>query len=131
MPKHEREVVAEILKGPASRPGVVLWKNPVGQARLGVPERCPCCGARLPGRVVRYGLATGSSDLVGIVSVEISPEMVGSRIGRFFSVECKRPGQRPRNDQRQWMDVVDSFGGLAIAADDPALVEQAIERTGT
>jgi len=50
------------------------------------------------GRMVRYGLGNvsrkqtaimASSDLIGITTVKITPEMVGQEIGIFTAVECK------------------------------------------
>lgn len=58
------------------------------------------------GRPVRYGLmndspelnrAIKSSDLIGIIPVFITPQMIGRVIGVFGAVECKESGWKPPN----------------------------------
>lgn len=73
---------------PASR--VVLWRNNVGTARH-------------LGRFVRYGLAPGSSDLVGILR--------GS--GRFVALEVKTPKGKLHDEQKSWLRLVRDAGGFA------------------
>lgn len=108
----ERDVVAAILQGPASSPGVCLWKNPRGVAQY--PD----------GSSVAYGLAEGAADLVGLVEVRVLPSMVGRKLGVFVGLEVKRPGEKPRPDQLQWLACVRRFGGLGFWADDARIVEQ-------
>ena len=54
---------------------------------------------------VRYGLCTGSSDLIG-----------WTKDGRFLAIEVKRPNKRPTKKQQNFIDLVNSFGGLAFVA---------------
>ena len=80
------------------------------------------------GRVVRYGLANDSArvnelikshDLIGWTRVVITPDMVGKTVAVFTSIECKREGWKPsENDkretaQRNWATAVTEAGGIA------------------
>jgi hypothetical protein len=99
----------------AAQQGAVLWRNNVGAAldARGVP--------------IRYGLANESKlmnaqwksgDLIGIRPVKVTPEMVGTTIGRFISAEIKRQGWKYSGSvheraQQNWIDLVVSLGGEA------------------
>lgn len=75
------------------------------------------------GTFVRYGVGNpGGSDLIGLRTVTITPQMVGQCIGQFVALEIKRPGQRPTEQQEQFMAMVRDRGGLAGVA---TSVEQA------
>lgn len=82
----------------------------------------------IEGRVVRFGLGNESakrneiiksSDLIGITTITITPEMVGMRIGVFTAVECKRSDwvasltDKREKAQGNFIDWVRSRGGLA------------------
>jgi hypothetical protein len=73
--------------------GVRLWRNNIGVDVT---------------RGVRYGLAIGSGDLIGVV-------VLPSGIGRFLSLEVKRPECRNEvgDDQRRWQEIVRGLGGIA------------------
>lgn len=99
----------------AARAGIPTWRNNVGVLldKRGVP--------------VRFGLANDSSavnkrfksaDLIGIKPVTVTPQMVGSVIGQFWSRECKHAGWKYRGDdheqaQRRWAELVLAHGGDA------------------
>jgi hypothetical protein len=68
------------------------------------------------GRVIRYGLATGSADLIGWQSVVITPAMVGQRFARFVSIEVKTPTGRLSPEQETWQAAVQKAGGIAVVA---------------
>jgi hypothetical protein len=68
------------------------------------------------GRVIRYGLATGSADLIGWQSVVITEAMVGQRFARFLSVEVKTPTGRLSPEQETWRAAVLKAGGIAVVA---------------
>lgn len=62
---------------------------------------------------VRYGLATGSSDLIGWKTITITPHHVGRTVAVFCAIEVKKPGGRVTGDQTNFVDFVDSSGGIA------------------
>jgi hypothetical protein len=87
-----------------SSPGVKLFRNNVGAYKD--PQ----------GRVIRYGLMTGSADLIGWKTVIVTPDMVGTRIAQFVSVEVKAPKGVVRPEQQVWADNVRKGGGIAVVA---------------
>ena len=74
------------------------------------------CGA-LPdprtGRLVTFGLAKGSADLIGWRTVVVTPEMVGTRLAVFTSIEVKTPTGRLTPQQRNWQAAVLAAGGFS------------------
>jgi len=65
------------------------------------------------GRLVTFGLARGSADLIGWRTVTITQAMVGTRLAIFTSIEVKTPTGRIRPEQQAWLDAVTQAGGLA------------------
>lgn len=65
------------------------------------------------GRLVTFGLAKGSADLIGWRTVTITQAMVGTRLAIFTSIEVKTPTGRLRPEQQAWLDVVLRGGGIA------------------
>lgn len=103
MPKRsdERRIQSEIqlaATGPAR-----LWRNNVGALR---DQR---------GQLVRYGLCPGSSDLIGLRTITITPDMVGQQVAVFTAVEVKDRG-RPTDQQQAFITMVQMAGGLAGVA---------------
>ena len=68
------------------------------------------------GRLVQFGLARGSADLIGWRTVTVTPDMVGQRIAVFTSLEIKTLTGRLAPAQRAWMGAVQSAGGIAGVA---------------
>jgi len=89
----EKELM-NAIRAVLSRPGtpVRLWRNNVGQLAdsRGIP--------------VKYGLAVGSADLVGIIKPS----------GRWLAVEVKTPKGRATPEQLIWLQTVRDFGGIAV-----------------
>lgn len=83
---------------------VRLWRNNTG------------CLKDQQGRFVRFGLATGSSDLIGLRKVTITPDMVGQEVGVFCAVEVKSPTGKPTAEQLRFIQCVRGFGGFAGVA---------------
>jgi hypothetical protein len=67
------------------------------------------------GRLVRFGLAPGSSDLIGWRTVEVTEDMVGSSIAVFTAIEVKDRG-RPTPQQLNFLEAVTNAGGIAGVA---------------
>ena len=92
--KTETDVLQECRLA-ASEAGAIVWRNNVGATKNEY------------GRLIRYGLCPGSSDLIGIYQ------------GRFLAIEIKRPNQKPTKDQVNFMTVVNGSGGIAFIAESP------------
>lgn len=106
----EASVVAEVRLA-WSNTGNRIFRNNVGQ----LYDR--------DGRIVRYGLCVGSSDLIGWRKVTITPDMVGQTIAQFAALECKRKGGQPTGQQVRFLKVVEEAGGIAaiVTSADEAL----------
>ena len=80
---------------------VRLWRNNTGAL---VDQQ---------GRFVRFGLCKGSSDLIGLRSVVVTPDMVGQRMAQFVALEIKTDCGVLRADQRAFLQLVEQLGGVA------------------
>ena len=109
MPTTERDVQRAIRVALGGR-DVVLWRNetgatvPVRLSELQACRRDPELLEKLIARgVLRYGLCEGSSDLIGMRRSD----------GKFVAIEVKAPTGRRRPEQKLFVELVQSFGGLA------------------
>lgn len=66
------------------------------------------------GNAVTMGLCKGSSDLIGWRVLTITPDMVGQTVAQFVALEAKTDTGRVSLDQRNFLDVVERAGGLAV-----------------
>ena len=98
-------------------PHARLFRNTVGEAWAGKLVSGPDNGVVLLARARRitFGLAPGSSDLIGWTSLTITPDMVGQNIAVFTSGEVKAGTRKPRfqGGQENWLAAVAAAGGLA------------------
>lgn len=83
------------------------------------------CGMGWTGKVIRnaskelvllnarpfHGLPTGFSDLFGLKSVEITPEMIGQRIAIFVGAEIKTGNGRQTMEQKLFQKMLENLGG--------------------
>ena len=100
----EAAIQQDIRLALGQTPGLRVFRNNVGA----IKDR--------NNRLVRYGLCTGSADLIGWQSVVITPAMVGQRFARFLSVEVKTPAGRVSPEQETWRQAVHKAGGIAVVA---------------
>jgi hypothetical protein len=69
------------------------------------------------GRLVTFGLARGSADLIGWRTITVTQAMVGTRLAIFTSIEVKVPtAGRVRPEQQAWLEAVQGAGGIAVIA---------------
>lgn len=101
----ETTLQQQIRLAVGTRPDTRLFRNQVGS--LPDPRT---------GRLVTFGLARGSADLIGWRSVLVTPDMVGRRLAVFCSIEIKTPTGRIRPEQQAWLGVVQGAGGIAGVA---------------
>lgn len=103
-----------------------LWRNNVGTGWTGQATRVSAGNLAAmarglrpgdvvirAGRPLHAGLCVGSSDLIGLRSLVVGPELVGQRIARFAAVEVKSPTGRLTKDQAAFIETIQRLGGLA------------------
>lgn len=91
----QQKIRAELGVGDAR-----LWRNNTG------------CLQDRNGRAVRFGLAPGSSDLIGLRRIVVGPEHVGRTLAVFTAVEVKDARGRASPEQVRFLEVVRDLGGL-------------------
>jgi len=102
MSNAETDLQQRIRLALGTQPDLRIFRNQVGS--LPDPRT---------GRLVQFGLARGSADLIGWRTITITPEMVGTRLAVFTSIEVKTPTGRLTPAQHAWMGAVRSAGGIA------------------
>ena len=83
------------------------------------------------GRLVTYGLCKGSSDLIGLRSLEVTPELVGQRIAQFVALEIKTAHGAVSAAQRAFLQLVEQLGGLAAVCRSIEEAEQSLAVTSS
>lgn len=72
---------------------------------------------------------TGIPDLIACVPVEVTLDMVGSKIGVFVGIETKAPGKIKNTtaNQRKNLEKIHNAFGAAVVVDDPELAKTHLE----
>jgi hypothetical protein len=122
----ESPLLKKIMLALGTLPGVRSFRNNVALAAAGRIQwikRVETVTLQAGDAVVRNarplhaGLVKGSGDLIGWKRVTITPEMVGTDVAVFMSVEVKDGDKgKTSTDQNHWRNVVIDFGGIAIVA---------------
>ena len=120
MSKKEGDVVNDIRLA-ASAHNLILFRNNVGKSVIGRPIKFikKSCMVWLnhgdavvkSARWIDFGLMKGSSDLIGLEQVVITPEMVGQTIGIFTGLECKTETGNRSPEQETFERVINAAGG--------------------
>ena len=102
MPPESEAAIQGNIQLALSRGNTRLFRNNCGQVNV-------------DGRVIRYGVGNpGGSDLIGIHTVTVTPEMVGRRLGLFVAMEIKRPRKsKTSEDQLKFLAQIEAMGGIA------------------
>ena len=101
----ETRIQQEIRLALGQRSALRLFRNETG--KLPDPRT---------GRWVQFGLAKGSSDLIGFKTIKVTPEMVGKDLAVFCSVEVKTNTGQLSKYQHNWLQVVKNAGGIVGVA---------------
>ena len=104
------------IRRTATAAGARLFRNQVG---LYVLARKNCRPCQREGTRLSSGLAKGSADLIGWTPVAITPDMVGSTVAVFTSIEAKTATGRMRVEQVAWDAAVRTAHGISGVAHSP------------
>lgn len=91
---------------------LVLWRNNVGVAQHWNGREV---------ETVKYGLANGSADLVGLLAPS----------GRWVALEVKAPKGRTTDEQGRWLALVRKMGGFACVVHSVEEALAALDRART
>ena len=99
----EKRIMQEIqiaMSGEDAR----LFRNQVGAAEL------------KDGSYIKFGLGTGSSDLIGFKIVTMTPSDIGRKVAIFTAIEVKAGKGRTTKEQDNFIRVIRESGGIAFVA---------------
>jgi len=69
------------------------------------------------GRWVSFGIpGKGGSDLIGFHTMTIEPHHVGQKVAVFLAIECKTASGKATPEQKNFIQFVQSRGGIAGVA---------------
>lgn len=126
-PNPETPIVANIRIALGMEPDLHLMRNHVGGSAEYNIEADEV-------RHQRFGLAKGSTDLVGILRRPMIDARTGQRVtvGTWFCLEVKTPVGRLSDDQKRWHRLARLFGAFVAIArnDNEARAALARARTG-
>jgi hypothetical protein len=111
--KSEAQVCVDISFAMIGEP-IVLFRNTVGAGYI-VDDKNPSRR-----QWIEYGLEVGSSDLIGYITKEITPDMVGKKVAIFTACEVKKEDWKPSMDKKKHHEDQENFircinldGGIA------------------
>lgn len=131
-PESEREILQAIRIELGRRPDCLVFRNSVGVAQH-------------DGRKQRFGLAKGSCDLVGIVTMPLDLDPISGAhlpraepargeklgphlVGRWFGLEVKTATGRVSPEQTMFLQLVRRFGGFGAVVRSVNEAVDAVER---
>lgn len=123
----ETNLVRKIMLKLGTNPNIRIFRNNVGKCWIGQsksftqPQTVNVKSGDVLIQNARYfdaGLCVGSSDLIGLQSVKITPEMVGTEIACFVAIEVKLPSGRVQQNQINFLEMVRKLGGRGIICRD-------------
>lgn len=117
MANAETNLKNSILLDLGQRPDVYIQNQPTGTFRA----------MENPQRLVKIG-NPGQSDLLAVVQVEITPDMVGRKIGVACFLEVKTATGAQRNTQKLFQHAVERRGGRYALVRSPADAAQFVAK---
>ena len=97
----ESSIQKRALAALGARDGVLVWRQQSGTFRA----------LEDPSRIVKVGML-GISDALAVVGVEVTPEMVGNKIGVAVGIEFKAEKGRQSDAQKRWQKSFEACGGI-------------------
>jgi hypothetical protein len=94
--------IQQLIRLEAHKYDITIFRNNVGKLE------------NKAGGWVRFGLCKGSSDLIGW----------HNKTGKFVAIEVKKPREKLREDQKNFLDRVKASGGIAGVARKPEDIKE-------
>lgn len=125
MNSEETNLVRSIMLRLGKIPSIRLFRNNIGNAWIGKSVKFtqrqtvvvnPGDVLVQQGRFFNAGLCVGSSDLIGLKSIVVTPDMIGKKIAIFTAIEAKTKTGKPSTEQVNFINMVNSLGGIAFIA---------------
>lgn len=123
----ETNLVRKIMLKLGSNPKIRIFRNNSGSAWIGKskmfnkPTTVNVKAGDVLVQQARFfeaGLCPGSSDLIGLQALKITPEMVGTEIACFVAIEVKLPSGRVQQNQINFLEMVNKLGGKGVICRD-------------
>lgn len=117
MPRNpETNIQNAIIIKIGERADTMVWRNHTGAFRA----------MDNPQRIVQVGLV-GSPDILSVVAVTITPEMVGKTVGVAVGIEVKTATGRQSEQQKKWQKAFEKKGGVYLLARSPEQAQEAVQ----
>jgi len=123
----ETNLVRKIMLELGKNPKIRIFRNNVGKCWIGASKQFTHSqtvnvksGDVLiqNARFFDAGLCVGSSDLIGLKAVKITPEMVGTELAVFVAIEVKLPSGKVQDNQINFLEMVKKLGGKGVICRD-------------
>lgn len=123
----ETNLVRRVMLKLGADPKIRIFRNNVGSGYIGAskkfshPQTVNVKAGDVLVQQARYfdaGLCPGSSDLIGLQAVTITPEMVGKTVACFVAIEVKLPSGRVQENQINFLEMVNKLGGKGLIVRD-------------
>lgn len=127
MNSQETNLVRKIMLKLGSNPNIRIFRNNSGSAWIGKskmfnqPTTVNVKAGDVLVQQARFfeaGLCPGSSDLIGLKAVKITPEMIGTELAVFVAIEVKLPNGKVQDNQINFLEMVKKLGGKGIICRD-------------
>lgn len=106
-----------------SKAGVIPFRNNTGTGWVGLGKPVRLANGDLllkhPVRPLKAGLCVGSSDIIGVTEITVTPDMVGQKIAVFTAIEVKTKVGRASEEQKNFIHMVSEKGGFSGIARTP------------
>lgn len=79
----------------------------------------------------KYGPGVGVSDLIGFTKVKVTEDMVGKDLPVFTAFEVKTKTGRASDEQKKFLAMVESYGGIASIVRSELDLKETIEKWHT
>lgn len=131
MASQETNIMHRVMIAISKLPNARIFRNNTGTGWAGQSYAQGSDRVVINAFPLKAGLCTGSSDLIGITTVTVTPEMIGQEIGIFTAIETKTfKGGKGSDEQKAFLKMVQERGGIAGIARSEAEALELINRFG-